>query len=452
MNWQELYNKKLTTADEAVKIIKDGDDVEYTPFACGPHELDAALARRKDELKKIYLHYSTLMYVPEVFKVDPLSEVFVHSDGSYSAVTRKMKESGGNIYAKPLLYHETGLHYSKGLIKDDVYFLTAAPMDKFGFFNLGPNCSDMMEIFRAKGGKNKNLKIIVEVNPLMPVVQGDNSIHITDVDLIVEEQEPHPLVAIPAVNGDETDEKIARLLMNEMVDGACLQLGIGGLPNMVGKMLAESDFKNFGCHSEMFVDAYMELFNAGKLTNARKQIDVGKSVFTFGLGSKELYEFMNNNPSLRCMPVGYTNDPNVIAQNDRVYSICSCINVDLFGNISSESVGYKQISGTGGQLDYHFASLKSNGGKGFLCMHSSKVKRDGTRVSNIVPYFEPGTQISIPANMTNYVVTEYGIANMKGLTTWERVEELIRIAHPDFKQDIADAAEKAGLWKRSNKL
>lgn len=205
--------------------------------------------------------------------------------------------------------------------------------------------------------------------------------------------------------------------------------------------------------ADQFVNAIRQMEEiTGKKFDARKQIDVGKSVFTFGLGSKELYEFMNNNPSLRCMPVGYTNDPNVIAQNDRVYSICSCINVDLFGNISSESVGYKQISGTGGQLDYHFASLKSNGGKGFLCMHSSKVKRDGTRVSNIVPYFEPGTQISIPANMTNYIVTEYGIANMKGLTTWERVEELIRIAHPDFKQDIADAAEKAGLWKRSNKL
>jgi acyl-CoA hydrolase len=231
-----------------------------------------------------------------------------------------------------------------------------------------------------------------------------------------------------------------------------LQLGIGGTPNKVGKALVNSSFKDLGCHSEMMVDAYMDLFNAGKLTNALKQQDIGKSVFTFAMGSAALYEFLENNPSMRCMPVSYTNSPTVIANNDRGFSICSCLAVDLFGNVSSESVGYKQISGVGGQWDYHYSAFHSNGGKAFLCMPSSKIGKDGKRVSNIVTAHPQGTQITVTGHVTNCVVTEFGIANLKGRATWEKVEALASIAHPDFRDDIFKAAEQARIWRASNKI
>ena len=294
--------------------------------------------------------------------------------------------------------------------------------------------------------------MVLEVNEALPTVQGDNYLHISELDAVVESSQPRKPMAIGTAEPTEIDAKIAQFILEEMTDGACLQLGIGGMPNLVGKMLAESSLKDLGCHSEMFVDAYMDLFNAGKLTNACKQQDIGKSVFTFAMGSEALYQFLDKNPSMRCMPVSYTNDPAVIARNRRVYSICSCLAVDLFGNVSSESVGFKQISGTGGQWDYHYASFHSEEGKGFLCMPSSKVTKDGSRVSNIVISHAPGTQITVSGNTTNYVVTEYGIVNLKGLTTWEKVEALVSIAHPDFRDELFRAAEQARIWRPQNKV
>ena len=449
--WSSMYQEKLKTADEVASWIKDGDHVEFSPFVTVPWDLDAALAKRKDELHKVFIRCSTLTWVPEVFKVDPQGETFLMCDGSFSGVTRKMK-SQGEIYINPCLYHEAPMLYTRGVLHNEYLFLAATPMDENGFFNLSTSASSQVDMARARSGPQKNLKVILEINEALPVVQGDNYFHISEIDAVVESSQARKPTAIGKVEPTEIDAKIAQYIMNEMVDGACLQLGIGGMPNLVGKMIADSDLKDLGCHSEMFVDAYMDLFNAGKLTNARKQLDVGKSVFTFAMGSAELYDFINNNPSMRCMPVSYTNDPSVIAKNDRVYSICSCLAVDLFGNVSSESVGYKQVSGTGGQWDYHYASFHSKEGKGFLCMPSSKVTKDGKRISNIVVSHAPGTQITVSGNTTNYVVTEYGIVNLKGLTTWEKVEALVSIAHPDFRDDLFKAAEAGRIWRAQNKI
>jgi acyl-CoA hydrolase len=333
----------------------------------------------------------------------------------------------------------------------DVLFLAARPMDEEGYFNFGPQSSCTVDMIAAKGGTKKNLKILVEVNDKIPFVHGDNKVHVSQVHSIVENPNGKKLGAIPEVEATSTDKKIAQIIMGEMVDGACLQLGIGGMPNYVGKMLVDSDFKDLGCHSEMFVDSYMHLHKSGRLTNKKKQIDVGKSVFTFALGSEALYEYIDNNPEMSCRSVSYTNSPHIIAQNDRVYSICSCIAVDIFGNVSSESVGYRQISGTGGQLDYHFASLHSEGGKGFVCMPAAKIDMMGTINSNVMFHFEEGTQITLPANMTNYVVTEYGAVNLKGKCLWDRIEMLVSIAHPSVRDNLLDQAKKAGLFTRSNR-
>lgn len=448
--WSAEYKRKLATADEAVKVVKNGDVVEYGHFAALPWDLDAALARRKDELTKVHVRGCTLLFVPEVFKADKSGETFLLQDASFSGLSRKMKAEG-EIYCTPQLYHEIPRTYSLGLRPINVLFLPVTPMDNNGFFSLSTTCASFVDVLKSKYTTQKGLRVVLEVNKNLPWVQGDNVIHISDADIIVENQSNHSLIAIPKVESNDIDEKIANIIMDEMVDGACLQLGIGGMPNLIGKKLVDSDLKELGCHTEMFVDAYMDLFNAGKLTNKRKTLDQGKSVFTFSMGSEKLYEFLKDNPSMRCKPVSYTNDPAVIGQNDNVFSICSCLSVDLFGNVSSESVGYKQISATGGQLDYHFGSMRSKGGKGFVCMPSAKRNRDGKLVSNIVENFEVGTQISVPGNMTNYVVTEYGARNLKGLTTWAKVEALSEIAHPDFVDDILKAAEKARIWRASNK-
>lgn len=450
MNYIKEYQNKLMTADDAAKSVKNGDYVMYPHFAIKTPLLDEALAMRKMELEDVKINFVTLTYMPEVVKADPEGEVFTFRDGSFSAATRGLSKMGIPIVAIPSLYHEAGRNFEIGNIKQDVLFIAATPMNDEGYFNLGPSSSYVVDIIKERGGIEKNIKIFVEVNPKLPYVPGDNYVHISQVDGIIE-GEPEDMMAIPKTPPTEVDKKIAEHIMSEMVDGACLQLGIGGMPNYVGSMLADSDFKDLGCHTEMYVDAYMDLYNAGKLTNKKKNIDVGKSVFTFAMGSKKLYEYLNHNPEVECRSVTYTNNPFVIAKNDKVFSICSCIAVDMMGNVSSESVGYKQISATGGQWDYHYASMHSEGGKGFVCMPSTKKDRKGNVTSNIVPSFPVGTQISVACNTTNYVVTEYGAVNIKGLSMWERVEKLVTIAHPDFREEILQAAAKAGIWRKSNK-
>lgn len=447
-NWREEYQKKLTTAAEAVKIIQNGNFVSYPPFVMKVPELDAALAARKEELEDVIVSFATLTYVPEVVKADPQGEHFTFVDGSFSAATRGIRKKGIPIFATPGLYHETTRGYYTGQKNVDVLFLCVTPMDSNGYFRMGIASSNQVAMIRQRGGLKRGLKVVVEVNPYVPKVQGDNFIHISEVEAVVEEKESLPLSAIPPVEASEIEHKIAAHIMNEMMDGACIQLGIGGLPNIVGKMIADSDLKDLGCHTEMFVNAYLDMFNAGKLTNLRKQTHLGKSVFTFAMGSKELYDFVDGNPAVECLDVGYVNDPWVISQNDRVVSICSCLCVDLFGNVSSESDGYRQISGTGGALDYHYAALHSEGGKAFMCMPSTSVGKDGTRRSNIVVAFKQGTQITVPANMTNRIVTEFGVADLKQKNTKARLDELLKICHPDFQQELIDQATHAGIWRK----
>lgn len=446
--WQEEYKQKLMTADEAVKLIQSGDTLTYPPFVMKTPELDAALARRAGELQDVMVIFSTLTYIPEIVKADPAGQHFLFVDGSFSAATRGIRKNNIPIFASPSVYHECPRAYYNGVMENDAIFLSVTPMDKNGYFQMGISSSNHVAMIQQHGGINSDLKIIVEVNDKIPHVAGDNYVHISQIAAVVEERESQPLAEIPPVAATEIDKKIAGHIMGELMDGACLQLGIGGLPNIVGKMIADSDLKDIGCHTEMFVDAYLDMFNAGKLTNARKAVYRGKSVFTFAMGSRALYDFVDNNPAVACLDVGYVNNPYVISQNSNVISICSCLQVDMFGNVSSESDGYRQISGTGGALDYHYAAHHSEGGKGFMCMPSTTVGKDGVCRSNIVAAFKTGTQLTVPCNMTNYVVTEYGVANLKMKCTKKRVDELLKICHPDFQQDLIDAANAAGLWKK----
>ncbi|HHW61465.1 MAG TPA: butyryl-CoA:acetate CoA-transferase [Syntrophomonadaceae bacterium] len=441
--WDE-YKSKLTTADEAVKIVKSGDHVGYGECAYPTRELDKALARRKDELRDIYIMAGNVFHYLETVKADPTQEHFILNNISFSPWDRRMQEDGLD-YIIPSVLHEYPCIFRDRPV--DVAFVSVTPMNKKGYFNLSTQGVKVV-------GELKHAKhIIVEVHDKLPLAYGnDNWLHISRVDAIVEIENSDLPIELPVVEPDEVDIKIAQHIAPLVEDGACLQLGVGGTPNQVGKFLAQSDVEDLGVHTELICDAYLELFAAGKITNQKKNIDQGMTMCSFALGSRPLYDFIDDNPSVNIACPSYTNDPWVIMQNDKVMSICMCMNVDLLGQISAESVGRKQVSGTGGLMDFHYAAYHSKGGKGILCLHSArKNNKTGKIESNIVPAFLPGTLVTMPASLTSYVATEYGIVNLKGKSSWERAEGLISISHPDCQDDLVKAAKEANIWRKTNK-
>ena len=244
---------------------------------------------------------------------------------------------------------------------------------------------------------------------------------------------------------------MANLVVPQIPNGACLQLGIGGMPNTIGSMIAQSDLKNLAVHTEMYVDGFVDMAMAGKITGKYKTLDKGRQVFAFAAGSQRLYDYMDHNPDVMGAPVDYTNDVHVISQIDNFISINNAIDMDLFGQVNAESAGIKHISGTGGQLDFALGAYLSKGGKSFICMSSTVTGKGGSLKSRIVPTLTPGSIATDPRTCVHYIVTEYGMVNMKGLSTWERAEQIIGIAHPDFREQLIKDAEKMDIWRRTNK-
>jgi acyl-CoA hydrolase len=320
-------------------------------------------------------------------------------------------------------------------------------MDEHGWFNFGPQNSHSKAICdRAK-------IVIVEINEKMPRCLGghEEAVHISQVDYIVA-GENLPLVQLPVSSYSEIDKKAAQFIIDEMSDDCCVQLGIGGMPNAVGKMIAESDLKNLGCHTEMLVDAYIDMYEAGRLTNLKKQINPGKMVYAFALGTQKLYDFIDNNPQCASFPVNYTNKPSIAAMNDKLITINNAIEVDLYGQVCAESSGTRIISGTGGQLDFVIAGYESRGGKSIVCLPSCNISKDGENRSRIVPTLTQGAIVTDPRSVAQYIVSEYGIFEMKGMSVWQRAEGLINLAHPDFRDDLVKDAEKQGIWCRTHKI
>ena len=448
MFWDE-YLQKRVSADEAVNVVESGDWVQYGEFVCIAPDCDAALARRKDELKDVKISAICLTLVPEPAKVDPKGEHFVINDWYFSGISRMLHDKGLCHHIAPL-YHQIPIAHRKGeMPRYKAAFISVGPMDKNGYFNLGPS-SSVTYMFREFCDN-----VIVEVNTSMPHCLGGagESIHISEVDYIVESSKNPPLLQVPGQEeATEADVKIARLLMEELEDGCCLQFGIGALPNLVAKMIAESDLKDLGMHTEMLVDSCVDLYESGILTGKRKQIDKGKMVYTFAMGTNKLYEFIDNNPACAIYGCEYTNDPVVIAQNDKVFAVNNCLHIDLYGQVSAESIGPRHISGTGGSIDFMLGAFRSKGGKGFVCMNATATGRNGEIFSRIVPCFKPFTAITMPRTIPHYIATEYGIVNLKGKSTWEKAEALISIAHPDFRDELIAVAEQNNIWIRSNKI
>ncbi|NPV90797.1 MAG: butyryl-CoA:acetate CoA-transferase [Firmicutes bacterium] len=447
MSYAEEYKRKLVSADEAVKVIKSGDWVEYGEFAGTVRALDKALAKRKDELSDIKIWATVTPYPLDIIACDPQGDVFTYNSWHMSGYDRKMANSGFPVYYSSIKYSEVPRYIRQEITGLDVAMMQVTPMDKHGYFNFGPQCS-----FQKANSERAKI-VIVEVNEKQPRCLGgyEESIHISEVDYIVEGENP-PLAQIPAPPPSDVDKRVAEIIVGEMSDGCCVQLGIGGMPNAVGMMIADSDLKDLGCHTEMLVDAYVYMHEAGKMTGARKGIDPYKMVYTFALGTQILYDFIDNNPKCATYPVNYTNKPAIAALNDKLITINNAVEVDIYGQCSSESDGFRQISGTGGQLDFVIAGFESKGGKSIVCLPSTYRAKDGALRSRIVPSLRPGSIVTDPRSVAHYIVTEYGKFSLKGKSSWERAEGLIGIAHPDLRDELIGAAEAQSIWRRTNKL
>ena len=441
MDFSEEYRQKLTSADEAVKVIKSGDWVDYGWCTNTVDALDKALAKRTDELKDINLRGGILLKPLAVFEREDAGEHFTWNSWHMGGYERKLINRGCAYYA-PIRYSELPRYYRELDCPDDVAMFQVAPMDKHGYFNFGPSASHLGAMCE-----------IVEVNENMPRCLGgtENGIHISKVNAIVEGENP-PIGELGAGGpATEIDQKVARLIVDQIPNGACLQLGIGGMPNAVGSLIAESDLKDLGVHTEMYVDAFVDIAKAGKITGAHKNIDRFRQVYGFGAGTKKMYDYLDENPELMSAPVSYTNDIRSIAALDNFISINNCVDIDLFGQVSSESSGIKHISGAGGQLDFVLGAYLSNGGKSFICCSSTFTDKQGVTHSRIRPTLAEGSVVTDTRANTHYVVTEYGMVNVKGLSSWQKAEALISIAHPDFRDELIAEAEKMHIWRRSNK-
>jgi len=446
MSYEKNYEQKLITADEAVKIIKSGDWVDYGWSTGTPVALDKALAKRAYELSDVKLRGGILLWVPEVFKVKDAGKHFIWNSWHMSGIERKAIDQGIAYYS-PIRYSELPRYYRESSCSDDVAMFQVSPMDKHGYFNFGPNASHMTAVCET------SKKVIVEVNENMPVCLGgfENCIHISNVDLIVEGENPQiaEMGGVSAIS--EIDKAVANLIVEEIPNGACLQLGIGGMPNAVGSLIAKSDLRDLGVHTEMYVDAFVDIAKSGKINGSKKSIDHFRQTYAFGAGTKKLYEYIDNNPELMSAPVDYTNDIRKIASIDNFMSINNCVELDLFGQVNSESAGVKHISGAGGQLDFVLGAYLSKGGKSFICCSSTYKTKDGEMKSRIVPTLNLGSIVTDTRTNSHFIVTEYGMVNLKGLSAWQRCEALISIAHPKFREQLIKEAEKMKIWRKSNK-
>ena len=442
-SFYQEYRNKLKTPEQAVKVVKNGDWVDYGTSLGFPRLLDQALAERRDELWDVKIRGNLIFDEIRAAECDPSREHFMYNTWHCSDYERNLCDRGLCNYI-PMVFRDV-VPYYRHFLTVNVAMMCTTPMDEHGYFNL--SCSTGV----AKGILDKADYVILEINEHLPKIYGgfDEAVHISEVDCIVEGEHPK-LMQFPPAEPSPEDLKITEHILPEIRSGATIQMGIGSMPGVIGRMMADSDLKDLGMHTELCSDAYVDLYEAGKLTNAKKTVSRGKGLTGIAFGTDRLYDWVRENPGVAIAPLEYVNAPSVIAQIDNMISINSCIAVDLYGQIGAESTGLRQISGTGGQLDYLTGAAMSRGGKAFICLKSSFVDKNGVRSSNIKPNFQ-GDIVTDPRSQGYFVVTEYGKANLAGRTTWERAEMLISLAHPDFREDLISAAERQGIWRKTSR-
>ncbi|CDR30723.1 Acyl-CoA hydrolase [Acholeplasma oculi] len=432
-----MYKDKLITADEAVKLVKSNDHVVVGMTASEPQQFMHALHKIADNVEKVTVSSCLPILEAEFFMNPKYKETFNVGGWFYTNTLRKIHHQG-NISFIPNHLHLAGKKRFQHM-KPNIFAMSASMPDKHGFISLS-----VQNVYEMEAIELADI-VIIEVNPNFPRTFGDNQVHISQVDYIIESNYP-----VPSIQNGEPNEKdliIGKLIAKEIPDGACLQLGIGGIPNAVAASLM--DKKNLGIHTEMFTNGMMDLIKAGVVNGMSKNYYKGRHVTAFAYGSKELYEFLDNNPSIYFMRGQEGNDPSIIGKNDNQVSINTTIEIDLTGQCASESIGHIQFSGTGGQSDTAVGAQNSKNGKSFITLYSTawvtnKETNEKEEISKIVPFLKPGAAVSLSRNDVDYVVTEYGMVSLRGTTIHERAKLLISIAHPKFREQLTNEAKKLG--------
>lgn len=430
--FQEMYQAKRKSPEEVAMYVKSGDVCACPTGLEEPTAICEAVAARamRGELTGV-VHHATLSVKGGPFMKPELKGKYDYVSWFTGGPGRKGIQEGIHTYIPN--------NYSTipGLWRDvqprlDVFYAEVSPMDKHGYFSCPMAGAEVVAM------REKASIILLDVNDQMPRVMGDCLIHISQVTALCESSRPLLVLNNPPLSDD--DKKIGQMIADEVCDGATLQLGIGGIPNAVGVLL--KDKKDLGLHTEMFTDSMVDLLECGAVTNMKKPIHVGKTVATLAWGSKKMYDFMDDNPAFEMYPVSYINNPAVIAQHDNFVSVNSCVEVDLFGQICSESIGTKYYSGSGGQLDFVRGANMSKGGKGFIAMLSTT---KGGTISKIKPILTPGSIVTTPRNEVDFLVTENGIVRLKGQTASQRAKMIISLAAPQFREELEYEAKKMNL-------
>ena len=426
--------------EEAAGLVKSGMWLDYGAALCQPDVFDKALAARKDELTNVKIRSCLSMRPRAVLEDDAEGKSFHMFSWHFSGYDRR-KHDGGRCNYVPLNLGEVPDYYRRFLDPVDITILKTCPMDEGGYFNFGPtNLWQRAAVERAK-------VVIVEINREMPYSFGkENGVHMREVDYVIE-GDHQPCAELPNPDPSEIDSTVARRIAEEIEDGTCLQIGIGGMPNAVCTLLLETGVKDLGIHTEMLTDGLGLLYRSGRVTGSRKTLDPGKVTYTFALGSHSLYATTNRNPDMYCHQVDYTNSPSFIMQNEKAVSINNTTQIDLQGQAASETDGQRHLSGTGGQLQFVRGAYASKGGKSFICLASTYEKR-GERKSRIVFSLTAGNIVTTPRSDVMYVVTEYGMVNLKGRSVAERAKGLIGLAHPDFREELERQAYENRLIPR----
>ena len=439
MNVKELYKSKLIDIEGALNKIKSNDNIVCALSAAEPKEILSRLHTIADRVENVNITNCLPLNNYEFFYNPEYKENFFTEGWFFNPGLRKAHKNRNVSYIPNHLH----LAATKRLAhrKPNVFLGTASPMDKHGYVSLSLSATYEREMI-----DNADL-VILEVNPNMPRTFGDTIIHISEVDYIVETNYDVP--ELPVLEPSEKDRIIGKYIADLVEDGSTIQLGIGGIPNAVTAELM--DKRDLGIHTEMFTDGMVDLYEAGVITGKKKTLLPGKMVATFALGTKKLYEFIDDNPCVNILKGSWVNDPYVIGKNYKMVSINTALEIDLTGQCCSESIGHVQFSGSGGQADTAIGAQMSKGGKSIIALYSTaKVRVPGSDerkvVSKIVPRLAHGAAVTLSRNDVDFVVTEYGVAALRGTSIKERVERLINIAHPDFRDYLKEEAEKLMIW------
>ncbi|MBA5686736.1 acetyl-CoA hydrolase/transferase family protein [Rugamonas apoptosis] len=424
---QALYDNIRGTASDALRLLRDGDTIIVPSGVGEPPTLLTALSEQRRQFRDVKVAQILAMRKYAYFDPETVEHVR-HVALFFGGASRAAGQAGWADFV-PAYFSELPSLIERGQIAADVVCAMASPMDEHGFFSLslGPDYT-MAAVAKAR-------VILLEVNPNVPFAHGQCHVHVSQVAAVVESNEPVMEVGLPKIG--PVQEAIGKYVADMIDDGSTLQIGYGGIPDAVVMQLTNKN--DLGIHTEMIGDGIMTLVEAGAVTNRRKTLLPGKMVATFALGSKRLYDFMHHNAMLEMHPVNFTNDPYIAGQNDKLISINASLQVDFLGQCGSESMGHLPYSGTGGQADFVRAANRSRGGKSFIVLPSTA--KDGT-ISRIMPTLTPGTHVTTSKNDVNYVVTEYGVAQLRGKSAKQRAEALIAIAHPDFRAELRAAAGK----------